>query len=193
MKTYSPHFYQQEPLRPKINTQQLTSAFDEWFFNSDHSIEIFGQPDHVAVDPVDYTTLLLFLHCSIISRMIPFVLFARKLELSLWKKWASDSTQTIRTELSYFCWFCWPLISFANHHWISMETGSDQGLLLLTYIRLTIDLTLADVLRMPTLNLKLDIGADVGVGVKHLSRALITALQHLCNSLTTVCSCKFKV
>ena len=71
MKTYSPHFYQQEPLRPKINTQQLTSAFDEWFFNSDHSIEIFGQPDHVAVDPVDYTTLLLFLHCSIISRMIP--------------------------------------------------------------------------------------------------------------------------
>ena len=33
-------------------------------------------------------------------------------------------------------------------------------------VRLTIDLTLADVLRMPTLNLKFDIGADVGVGVK---------------------------
>ena len=43
----------------------------------------------------------LFLHCSIISWMIPFLLFAP--ELDLWKNWASDSTQTINSDLSYCC------------------------------------------------------------------------------------------
>ena len=43
----------------------------------------------------------LFLHCSIISWMIPFLLFAPKLDL--WKNWASDSTQTINSDLSYCC------------------------------------------------------------------------------------------
>ena len=53
----------------------------------------------VDVVHVDYPTLPLFLHCSIISWMIPFLLFAP--ELDLWKKWASDSTQTINSDLSY--------------------------------------------------------------------------------------------
>ena len=55
-----------------------------------------------------------------------------------------------------------------------------------------INLTLTDVLRMPTLNLKLDNGVEVGVGLV-LSKALMTALQQFDKGLARVCSSKFNV
>ena len=62
--------------------------------------------------------------------------------------------------------------------------------LLKLQLSLLINQDAADVLRMKTLNLKLDIGVDVGVG---FNKALMTALQQFDKSLARVCSSKFNV
>ena len=49
---------------------------------------------------------------------------------------------------------------------VTIERWQHQYLIVNPIQSNPIDLTLTDVLRMPTLNLKLDIGVDVGVGVK---------------------------